>query len=68
MTFRTLFAFAIFIDLDINQMDIKTTFLYSLINQLTYIEIPKDTETEAIKKMVYKLFKALYGLKQSLHL
>lgn len=65
MAFRMLFAFAAFFDLNIDQMNVKTAFLYGLINQLIYIEIPKSTETEATKNMVCKLLKALYGLKQS---
>ena len=46
-------------------MDVKTAFLYGLIDQLIYMEIPKGTETEATKNMVCKLLKAIYGLKQS---
>ena len=65
MAFRTLFALAAFFDLDIDQMDVKTAFLYGLIDQLIYMEIPKGTETEATKNMVCKLLKAIYGLKQS---
>lgn len=65
MAFRTLFALAAFFDLDIDQMDVKTAFLYSLIDQLIYMEIPKSKETKATKNMVCKLLKALYGLKQS---
>lgn len=64
MTFRTLFALAAFFDLDINQMDVKRAFFYDLIDQLIYMEIPKGTEIETTKNMVYKLLKALYGLKQ----
>ena len=45
-------------------MDVKTAFLYGLIDQLIDVEIPKGTKTEANKIMVYKLLKALYGLKQ----
>lgn len=37
----------------------KIAFLYSLINQLIYIELPKKTKTKVIKNMVYKLFKVL---------
>ncbi len=65
MAFRVLFAIAVFFDLDINQMDVKIAFLYGLINQLVYVDIPKRSETEANRNMVCKLFKALYGLKQS---
>ena len=65
MAFRVLFAIAAFFDLDIDQMDVKTAFLYGLIDQLVYVEIPKGRETEANRNMVCKLLKALYGLKQS---
>ena len=65
MAFRVLFAIAAYYDLDIDQMDVKSAFLYGLIDQLIYIEILKEIETEANKNMIYKLLKALYGLKQS---
>lgn len=65
MAFRVLFAIAAYYDLDIDQIDVKTFFLYGLIDQLIYVEILKGTETKANKDMVCKLFKALYGLKQS---
>ena len=59
MTFRVLFAIAAYYNLNIDQMDVKTAFLYGLIDQLIYVEIPKETEIEANKDMVYKLLKAL---------
>lgn len=65
MAFRVLFAIAAFYDLDIDQMDVKTAFLYGLIDQLIYVEMPRGTETDANKNMVCKLLKALYGLRQS---
>ena len=65
MAFRVLFAIAAFLDLDIDQMDVKTAFLYGLIDQLVYVEIPKGTESDENRNMVCKLLKALYGLKQS---
>lgn len=63
MAFRVLFAIAAFFDQDIDQMDVKTAFLYGLVNQLVYVDIPKGSETEAYRNMVCKLLKALYGLK-----
>ena len=68
MAFRVLFAIAAFFDLDIDQMDVKTAFLYGLIDQLVYVEIPKGTESATNRDKVCKLLKALYGLKQSPHL
>lgn len=65
MAFRVLFAVAAFFDLDIDQMDVKTAFLYGLIDQLVYVDIPKGSESEANRGMVCKLLKAPYGLKQS---
>ena len=65
MVFRIFFAITALYDLDINQMDVKMAFLYSLIDQLVYIEILKGTETDANRGMVCKLLKELYGLKQS---
>ena len=65
MAFRAMFAIAEYYDLDIDQMDVKTAFLYILIDQLIYVEIPKGSETEVNKNMVCRLLKALYGLKQS---
>lgn len=65
IAFRVFFAIAVFYNLDINQIDVKTAFLYSLIDQLVYVEISKETKTEANQNIVYKLLKTLYGLKQS---
>ena len=46
MAFRVLFAIAAFLDLDIDQMDLKTAFFYDLIDQPVYVEIPKGTESD----------------------
>ena len=62
MAFKILFTIATFFDLDIEQMNVKTTFLYRLINQLVYMEIPKGKKSEDNQNMVCKLLKALYGL------
>lgn len=65
MAFRVLFAIAAFFDLEIDQMDVQMAFLYGLIDQLVYVQIPKGSELEANRDMVCKFLKALYGLKQS---
>lgn len=39
MAFRVLFAIAVYYDLDIDQIDIQTAFLYMMIDQLIYIPI-----------------------------
>lgn len=63
IVFHALFAIAAYHNLDINQMDIKTAFFYSLIDQLIYVKIPKKSKIEANKNMVCKLLKTLYKLK-----
>lgn len=68
IAFKMLFTFVAFFDLDIDQMGMKIAFFYSLIDQLIYIDILKETEIEATRNMVCKLCKALYGLKQSSHI
>ena len=65
MAFRVLFAIAVFFNLDIDQMNVKTAFLYRFINQLVYVEIPKSIKIKPNCNLVCKLLKALYGLKQS---
>ncbi len=65
MAFRMLFAIAAYYGLDIDQMNIKTAFLYGIINQLVYVQIPKGSKTIANKIIVRKLQKALYGLKKA---
>lgn len=46
MAFYIYFVVAEFYDLNIDQMDVKTAFLYGLIDQLIYIKISKRSETE----------------------
>lgn len=65
MVFYIFFAIAAYYNLNIDQIDIKSTFLYGLINQLIYIEILEEIETKANKNIICRLLKALYSLKQS---
>lgn len=62
IAFYVLFAIAAFYDLDIDQMDVKTAFLYRNIDQLFYVELPKGYHKDQ-EYMVCRLNKALYGLK-----
>lgn len=63
MAFWVLFVIAAFYDLDIDQMDVKTAFLYGENDQFLYVELPKGYENE--RDLVCMLNKDLYGLKQS---
>lgn len=65
MAFRVLFAIVAYYNLDIDQLDIKTAFLYGLIDQLVYVQVLKSSKTQATKGLVCKLLKALYNLKQT---
>jgi hypothetical protein len=65
MSYKTLFAIAAANDYEIEQMDVKTAFLYSnlLDDQPVYIEQPEGYGDGTDD--VYLLLKAIYGLKQS---
>ena len=62
MAFCALFAIAAYYDLNIDQMDVKTAFLYGIIKQLIYVKLPLGYEKPGI---VCRLQRGLYGLKQS---
>ena len=68
MSYKPLFTIIAANDFKIEQIDIKTAFLYSNINTKIYIKQPKGIK--AIKELhkVYKLNKALYSLKQLLYI
>ncbi|GFF60834.1 hypothetical protein IFM51744_10503 [Aspergillus udagawae] len=63
MSYRALFAIAAVLDLEIEQMDVKTAFLYGYIDHKIYVQHPHHM-TEVTSK-VCKLRKALYRLKQA---
>lgn len=65
MAFKVLFVIAAYYNLDIDQMDVKIAFLYRMIDQVVYMQIPKRSENSANKEMVCKLLKVLYSLKQA---
>lgn len=64
ISFGVLFTIATYFNLNIDQIDVKTAFLYKFINHLIFVEILKKIKIDANKNMVYKLLKALYDLKQ----
>jgi len=63
--YKTLFALAAHYDLEVNQMNITTAFLYGFIDQVVYVELPHNYE---LFDKVALLNKALYDLKQAPHL
>ena len=52
-------------EVDLHQMDVKTTFLNGVIEEEVYIEQPQVFEVEDIVTHVCKLKKDLYGLKKA---
>lgn len=64
MSYKAIFAIAAALDLEIEQLDVKTTFLYGNIDEEIYVEQPKGQEDGSNR--VCLLNKALYGLKQAL--
>ena len=63
MSYKALFAIAASLDLEIEQMDVKTAFLYGSIEDEIYVEQPEGFNDNSGR--VCRLNKALYGLKQS---
>jgi hypothetical protein len=63
MSYKALFAIGAALDLEIEQMDVKTAFLYGDIDYEIFVEQPHGMTDGTTK--VCKLRKALYGLKQA---
>jgi hypothetical protein len=63
MSYKALFAIAAALDLEIEQMDVSTAFLYGDIDGTVYVEQPHGCEDGTERVCLLK--KALYGLKQS---
>ncbi|KAI4380254.1 hypothetical protein MLD38_006467 [Melastoma candidum] len=62
VAFRIMVALVAHFDLELHQMDVKTTFLNGNILENVYMEQPEGFGSE---HMVYKLKKSIYGLKQA---
>ena len=54
-------------DLELHQMDVKTTFLNGDIDEIIYMVQPENFESRDPKNMVCKLTRSIYGLKQASH-
>jgi hypothetical protein len=52
-------------DLEVEQMDVKTTFLHGDLEEEIYMKQPEGFVVKGKKELVCKLKKSLYGLKQS---
>jgi transposase InsO family protein len=63
MSYKLIFAIAAALDWEIDQMDVKTAFLYGKVEETVYMEQPTGLEDGSTK--VCKLDRAIYGLKQA---
>ncbi|KAM6514095.1 hypothetical protein FALCPG4_18898 [Fusarium falciforme] len=63
MSYKMIFAITAALDLELEQMDVKTAFLYGLVTEEIYVEQPEGFNDGSGK--VCKLLRALYGLKQA---
>jgi hypothetical protein len=61
---RVLLSVAIAFDFEIEQMDVKTTFLHGDLEEEIFMKKPEGYAVKG-KELVCKLKKSLYGLKQS---
>ncbi|GKB53800.1 copia protein, partial [Tanacetum coccineum] len=62
---RILLAYACALDFKLFQMDVKSAFLNSFINEEVYVAQPLRFIDFTKPNLVYRLKKALYGLKQA---
>ena len=62
---RLLLSIAATFDFEIEQMDVKTTFLHGDLEEEIYMKQPEGFMVKGKKELVCRLKKSLYGLKQS---
>ena len=62
---RTVLGLAASLSLEIEQIDVKTTFLHGDLEEEIYMEQPEGFKVDGKENFVCKLKKSLYGLKQA---
>ena len=62
---RLILSVAVAFDFEIEQMDVKTTFLHRDVEEEIYMKQPEGFMVKGKKELVCRLKKSLYGLKQS---
>jgi hypothetical protein len=65
MSYKAIFAITAALDWELEQMDVKTAFLYGEVEEEVYVRQPTGMEDPKYPNKVCKLKKALYGLKQA---
>ena len=62
---RVALGLAIRLNLEVEQLDMKTTFLHGDLEEEIYMQQPEGFEVKGKENIVYKLKRSLYGLKQA---
>jgi hypothetical protein len=62
---RFILSIVVAFDLEVEEMDVKTTFLHGDLEEEMYMKQPEDFLVKGRKELVCKMKKSLYGLKQS---
>ena len=62
---RVVLAMVAHLDMELEQMDVKTAFLHGDLEEQIYMEQPEGFSQPGQEHLVCKLKKSLYGLKQS---
>jgi hypothetical protein len=62
---RIIMALVAHYDLDLHQMDVKTTFLNGSLEEEVYMDQPEGFSIERKEQLACKLKKSIYGLKQA---
>ena len=60
---RFILSIVVAFDLEVEQMDVKTSFLHGDLEEEIYMKQPKGYDVKRKKKLVCKLKKSIYGLK-----
>ena len=66
-SFRLIMALVAHFDLELHQMDVKTTFLNGDLSEEVYMSQPEGFEENGNDNMVCRLKRSIYGLKQAFH-
>ena len=66
ITVRMLLAIVASMNLELDQMDVVTAFLYGDLHEDIFMKVPEGLRDPKRPELVCKLFKSFYGLKQAL--
>ena len=66
-SFRIIMTLVAHFDMELHQMDVKTTFLNGDLKEEIYMKQPEGFITNGNDRIVCKLKKSIYGLKQASH-